>query len=220
MLAIQYACNAKAVKIPWDVVQVVMGDEHTKGSIVQHLAKTRQRMIEASLAVPPPLRRGGIMPIRPLAVYPSEASSAISKDKKRKASAYDDDIDGNKDYGSSSKKGIGSRKKGDTNVKIEPVDLYDISEKEVILKRQKKTRPKKAAKTKPIDKKGTQSEESHKPVAKKPSHKKYESDEDYEEKIVVNSKPSIVRKGKSTINYAKLNGGDSSGAESNYGLSL
>lgn len=59
LLTIQSICNADGVKIPWDKVGAVMGDQITDGAVIQHLAKLRQRMVAQGLSVPPPLRRGG-----------------------------------------------------------------------------------------------------------------------------------------------------------------
>lgn len=65
MLAIQYTCNAQRVNIPWDAVGATMGDGISGGAVVQHLAKLRQRMVNAEESVPPPLRRGGHLPGSP-----------------------------------------------------------------------------------------------------------------------------------------------------------
>ena len=59
LLTVQFVCNAEGVKIPWDKVGIVMGDEISDGAVIQHLAKLRSRMLKAGLDVPPPLRRGG-----------------------------------------------------------------------------------------------------------------------------------------------------------------
>lgn len=59
LLTIQSVCNADGVKIPWDKVGAIMGDQITDGAVIQHLAKLRQRMVAQGLSVPPPLRRGG-----------------------------------------------------------------------------------------------------------------------------------------------------------------
>ena len=45
--------------MPWDEIGRVMGEEITGSAVIQHLAKTRARMIGRGLEVPPPLRRGG-----------------------------------------------------------------------------------------------------------------------------------------------------------------
>lgn len=59
LLTIQSVCNADGVKVPWDKVGAIMGDQITDGAVIQHLAKLRQRMVAQGLSVPPPLRRGG-----------------------------------------------------------------------------------------------------------------------------------------------------------------
>lgn len=59
LLSIQSACNTSNIKLPWDKIAELMGNDISEGAIVQHLAKTRIRAVEAGLDVPPPLRRGG-----------------------------------------------------------------------------------------------------------------------------------------------------------------
>ncbi|KAI4285162.1 MAG: hypothetical protein L6R35_004720 [Caloplaca aegaea] len=59
LLTIQWACNKKGVKIPWEMVGQEMGDTITESAVVQHMAKLRQRMVNENLPVPPPLTRGG-----------------------------------------------------------------------------------------------------------------------------------------------------------------
>ncbi|KAL8740013.1 MAG: hypothetical protein Q9190_007239 [Brigantiaea leucoxantha] len=59
LLTIQWACNQKNVKIPWDVVGPEIESYVTGGAVVQHLAKLRERMVVEGLPVPPPLTRGG-----------------------------------------------------------------------------------------------------------------------------------------------------------------
>lgn len=59
LLTIQSVCNADGVKIPWDKVGRIMGEQISDGAVIQHLAKVRQRMVRQGLSVPPPLRRGG-----------------------------------------------------------------------------------------------------------------------------------------------------------------
>ena len=59
LLTIQSVCNADGVKIPWEKVGAIMGDNISDGAVIQHLAKLRQRMVAQGLSVPPPLRRGG-----------------------------------------------------------------------------------------------------------------------------------------------------------------
>ncbi|PKX99872.1 hypothetical protein P168DRAFT_322786 [Aspergillus campestris IBT 28561] len=60
LLTVQSVCNKNGIKIPWVEVAETMGHNATDGAIVQHLAKLRQRRVDAGKAVPPPLRRGGV----------------------------------------------------------------------------------------------------------------------------------------------------------------
>ncbi|KAI4121664.1 MAG: hypothetical protein LQ338_006242 [Usnochroma carphineum] len=59
LLTIQWACNKKGVKIPWETVGREMGETITESAVVQHMAKLRQRMVNDNLPVPPPLTRRG-----------------------------------------------------------------------------------------------------------------------------------------------------------------
>lgn len=59
LLAIQYACNKVAVKIPWKEVAETMGSKFTEGAIVQHLSKLRTKREEQDKPNPPPLKRAG-----------------------------------------------------------------------------------------------------------------------------------------------------------------
>ena len=59
LLSFQYASNVAGLAVPWDEIGRVMGEGITGSAVIQHLAKTRTRMIARGLAVPPPLRRGG-----------------------------------------------------------------------------------------------------------------------------------------------------------------
>ena len=59
LLTLQSVCNTDGIKLPWDKVGVLMGDQISDGAVIQHLAKLRQRMVNQGLDVPPPLRRGG-----------------------------------------------------------------------------------------------------------------------------------------------------------------
>ena len=63
MLTIQWACNVKGIKIPFDLVASEMSSTTNSvisaGAIIQHLAKFRVRMVQQGLSVPPPLTRGG-----------------------------------------------------------------------------------------------------------------------------------------------------------------
>ncbi|KAL8951809.1 MAG: hypothetical protein Q9222_002225 [Ikaeria aurantiellina] len=59
LLTLQWACNKRGVKIPWDMVAEEMGTTISAGAVIQHLAKFRSRMVDQGLEVPPPLTRGG-----------------------------------------------------------------------------------------------------------------------------------------------------------------
>ncbi|KEF54900.1 uncharacterized protein A1O9_09343 [Exophiala aquamarina CBS 119918] len=58
MLTIQYCCGESGIKIPWRRIAEVMGPKFTEGSITQHLAKLRKRMVADNIPVPPALKRG------------------------------------------------------------------------------------------------------------------------------------------------------------------
>ncbi|KAL8801113.1 MAG: hypothetical protein Q9200_007047 [Gallowayella weberi] len=58
LLTVQWACNIKGVKIPWEIVATEMGPTITAGAVIQHLAKFRQRMVAQGAEVPPALTRG------------------------------------------------------------------------------------------------------------------------------------------------------------------
>lgn len=62
MLTMQSVCNMEGIRIPWNKVAEYMGGNVTEGAIVQHLAKTRNKMQEAGAPVPPALKRGGTAP--------------------------------------------------------------------------------------------------------------------------------------------------------------
>ncbi|KAL8676892.1 MAG: hypothetical protein Q9186_006622, partial [Xanthomendoza sp. 1 TL-2023] len=59
LLTVQWACNIKGVKVPWEIVATEMGPTITAGAVIQHLAKFRQRMVAQGVEVPPALTRGG-----------------------------------------------------------------------------------------------------------------------------------------------------------------
>lgn len=59
LLSFQYASNVAGLTVPWDEIGRVLGEEITGSAVIQHLAKTRTRMLARGLEVPPPLRRGG-----------------------------------------------------------------------------------------------------------------------------------------------------------------
>ncbi|KAL9596033.1 MAG: hypothetical protein Q9179_004757 [Wetmoreana sp. 5 TL-2023] len=59
LLAIQYACNQRRAKIPWDLVAQTMGPKFSEGAIVQHLSKLRDRCNDQGIPTPPGLKKGG-----------------------------------------------------------------------------------------------------------------------------------------------------------------
>ncbi|KAL8712738.1 MAG: hypothetical protein Q9220_002946 [cf. Caloplaca sp. 1 TL-2023] len=59
LLTLQWACNKRGVKIPWEMVAEEMGTTISAGAVIQHLAKFRSRMVDQGLEVPPALTRGG-----------------------------------------------------------------------------------------------------------------------------------------------------------------
>lgn len=80
-------CNKSGIKIPWVEVAETMGHNATDGAIVQHLAKLRQRRVDAGKAVPPPLRRGGV---GGKAAVSSSPRRAPATRKKRKSEPVSD----------------------------------------------------------------------------------------------------------------------------------
>lgn len=58
-MTLQYVCNQRKLKIPWNLVAQAMGPSYSGGAIVQHLAKVRKLRVEEGLEVPPPLTKGG-----------------------------------------------------------------------------------------------------------------------------------------------------------------
>lgn len=74
-LAMQYACNTSGIIIPWDQIGAIMGPNITGSAVIQHLAKTRSRMVAKGLSVPPPLRRGGAGSRYSTAATPSSATA-------------------------------------------------------------------------------------------------------------------------------------------------
>ncbi|KAL9608176.1 MAG: hypothetical protein Q9167_006980 [Letrouitia subvulpina] len=118
LLAIQWACNQKNVRIPWDMVGQEIESYVTGGAVVQHLAKLRDRMVMEGLPVPPPLTRGGRVPKAnsvttgtdvkaPRTLKRSKAFKSIEKPDEMSADEYDDDYDvdriseGSQEYGDS-----------------------------------------------------------------------------------------------------------------------
>ncbi|KAL1954836.1 hypothetical protein VTO42DRAFT_524 [Malbranchea cinnamomea] len=97
LLCIQSACNTHGIKLPWDEISNLMGNDISEGAIVQHLAKLRVRAVEAGLDVPPPLRRGG-----------TNANSKPAKTGQKKKEDIETDTDNDSDYGEHQRR---SRKK-------------------------------------------------------------------------------------------------------------
>ena len=59
VLWVQYMCNEKGMKIPWDLIAEKLDPKASEGAIIQHLAKLRTHLLADGHNVPPPLRRGG-----------------------------------------------------------------------------------------------------------------------------------------------------------------
>ncbi|KAL8958155.1 MAG: hypothetical protein Q9193_004730, partial [Seirophora villosa] len=96
LLTIQWACNKKGVKIPWEIVGKEMGDTITESAVVQHMSKVRQRMVKEDLPVPPPLARGGHN------VHKPSASRVTKRAPKKKVPKYAERDDADDDASSSS----------------------------------------------------------------------------------------------------------------------
>lgn len=80
LLTIQWACNVKGIKLPWDLVATEisrgLSSSTTDSAIIQHLAKFRIRMVQQGLSVPPPLTRGGSN--NPPAAHVGQGSTAAA----------------------------------------------------------------------------------------------------------------------------------------------
>ena len=82
--------NVAGLTVPWDEIGRVMGEEITGSAVIQHLAKTRSRMIARGLDVPPPLRRGGgssRIPATGTATAPTTAAVTDKSNLKAKRNA-------------------------------------------------------------------------------------------------------------------------------------
>ena len=82
--------NVAGLTVPWDEIGRVMGEEITGSAVIQHLAKTRTRMISRGLDVPPPLRRGGgssRIPATGTATAPTTAAITDKSNLKAKRNA-------------------------------------------------------------------------------------------------------------------------------------
>ncbi len=101
LLAVQWACNRKSIKIPWDMVGKEMGETITESAVIQHLAKLRQRMVDEDLPVPPPLTRGGrtekTTVKKPAANRVSKRVSKKKEVSRREEDEEDSDSDGEYD---------------------------------------------------------------------------------------------------------------------------
>ncbi|KAL8750923.1 MAG: hypothetical protein Q9184_006245 [Pyrenodesmia sp. 2 TL-2023] len=97
LLTVQWACNKKGVKIPWDIVGREMGETITESAVIQHLAKLRQRMVKDDLPVPPSLTRGGRNE-KKTAEHKSTANRVSKRVAKKKASGpHDEEEDSDSD---------------------------------------------------------------------------------------------------------------------------
>lgn len=112
-------CNKNGIKIPWVEVAETMGHNATDGAIVQHLAKLRQRRVDAGKVVPPPLRRGGAGGKVAVSSFPRHAPATRKKRKSESVSdterstpvyvQYDDDSSEDYVEGKQSNRRIKSR---------------------------------------------------------------------------------------------------------------
>ncbi|KAL8921992.1 MAG: hypothetical protein Q9208_005446 [Pyrenodesmia sp. 3 TL-2023] len=104
LLTVQWACNKKGVKIPWDIVGKEMGETITESAVIQHLAKLRQRMVKDDLPVPPALTRGGRNEKKSAVQNPTanRVSKRVSKKKEasRRADQQEEDSDSDGEYNS------------------------------------------------------------------------------------------------------------------------
>ncbi|KAL8825483.1 MAG: hypothetical protein Q9170_007771 [Blastenia crenularia] len=124
LLTIQWACNKKGVKIPWEIVGHEMADTITESAVVQHLAKLRHRMDEEGLPVPPPLTRGGRNgkedckgPEKRRHTY--RVSKRTTKEKKIARNAKDDSGLDSDEYNNDSEKKTQTRASAKSRVKQE-----------------------------------------------------------------------------------------------------
>ncbi|KAL8666805.1 MAG: hypothetical protein Q9168_007394 [Polycauliona sp. 1 TL-2023] len=93
LLTIQWGCNSKGIKLPWETIANEMSasinSELTESAIVQHLAKFRTRMVQQGLSVPPPLSRGGTAHISGTASKTAKAAPSKARNTRRKTKAAD-----------------------------------------------------------------------------------------------------------------------------------
>ena len=75
LLCIQYTCNEKGIKLPWEAIAKQLDPKATEGAVSQHLAKLRARLIEQGQEVPPSLRRGGTVSTPRLSVGGASAGT-------------------------------------------------------------------------------------------------------------------------------------------------
>jgi hypothetical protein len=202
MLAIQSVCNNRGIKIPWDLVADTMGPPITEGAVVQHLAKLRQRMEDSGQPVPPPLRRGGAVPITKVTRGVGAGSmmtgtpGSAGKGTKRKVQATNDNLEeddeeyGNavgmkNEYGGGSSKKRGKATSSKKAIKAEDSDDYEDA---------------------PVNKGRVK--------VKKQKHSSDDDDDDFKDSAAWSAKPTITRERKSSINYAEPKGeGSGSGTE-------
>ncbi|KAL8714041.1 MAG: hypothetical protein Q9225_006661 [Loekoesia sp. 1 TL-2023] len=100
LLTIQWACNKKGVKIPWEMVGYEMGETITESAVVQHLAKLRQRMVSDNLPVPPALTRGGRNNQTEEKKGPAQRVTKRTVNKNKSAQDIDEESDADETYGS------------------------------------------------------------------------------------------------------------------------
>ncbi|KAJ5786215.1 uncharacterized protein N7503_011427 [Penicillium pulvis] len=89
LLTVQQACNANAVKIPWERVAATMGPKFTEGAIIQHLSKVRTRRENEGKPNPPSLRRS--VPASTSAMTPVSASGGAGRKRRKTVTPKRDD---------------------------------------------------------------------------------------------------------------------------------
>ncbi|MCJ1374589.1 hypothetical protein MMC20_005821 [Loxospora ochrophaea] len=98
LLAIQSACNAENIKLPWDKIGALVKETITGNATVQHLAKLRKLRERKGLPVPPPLRRGGVTAFSPVGTT-NNTQTNVSIEDDEESFDIDETSDRDEDYG-------------------------------------------------------------------------------------------------------------------------
>ncbi|KAL8688037.1 MAG: hypothetical protein Q9218_005951 [Villophora microphyllina] len=119
LLTVQYVCNRRKMKIPWDQVARTMGPAYSGGAIIQHLAKTRKMRVDEGLEVPPPLTKGGNL--GPAETKEDKKVTSNKRMRTRRAIQDEDDDDGsdNVDQADGSDEYMGGTAKGKRKAKTQ-----------------------------------------------------------------------------------------------------